>query len=283
MRTKAYQFAMAAIVFAMATVGSASAQSCANSITTCGCTISSTGVYSLVADLDYSQGLTSDKACLDVTAANVTLFTNGHYILGPGTGTGIGIHVTSGATNAFLEAAGVQGTTMVYSVLVGWQYGLESQAPGVTADGFGYDVNSVGVLLKGAEQNTISWSEAIENSVYGMWISGGAGNQITGASISDNGIAGVYLGCSATGPHGQVCTNSKNTINTTKTNYLYALTLGSGENYGIAVEQGGSQNTLVDNSSLGNTTDDLFDGNSSCGSDLWQANAFAKSNASCIH
>jgi len=284
MRIKAYRFAMAAALLIMAGVAVASAQvSCANSITACGCTISTAGVYTVDADLDYTQGLTSKKGCIDVTAANVKLFTNGHPIIGAGTGKGIGIHVLSGATSAFIEAAGVQGTSVSYSVLLGWQYGLESQAPGVTADGFGYDVNTTGVFVKGAANNTIAWSEAIGNSIYGMWISGGSGNQISGANISDNAVAGIYLGCSSTGPMGQVCTGRSGSV-ATKSNSIYALTVGGIQNYGIAVEQGGSLNTVVNNSSSGNTTDDLFDGNSGCGSNLWQANAFVTSNnSSCIH
>jgi len=271
---------MAAMLLTIAGVASAQV-SCDSSITSCGCTISSAGVYTIDADLDSSQGLTSGNSCLDVAAANVLLFTNGHPILGDGSGNGIGIHVLSGATNAFLEAAGVQGSSVYYSVLLGWQYGLESQAPGVTADGFGYDVNTTGVLLKGAQNNTIAWSEAIGNAVYGMWISGGIGNQISGASISDNAVAGVYLGCSGTGPQGQPCTGHGNSV-ATQTNYIYALTVGGMENYGIAVEQGGTQNVVVNDASSGNTTDDLFDGNSGCGSNLWLVNTFVKSNDPCI-
>jgi len=283
MRIKTYQFAMAAILATMAAVGVASAQSCSNSITSCGCTITAAGVYSVDADLDFSQGLTSRKGCIDVNVANVKLFTNGHSILGDGTGKGIGIHLLGTANNAFLEAAGVQGTSVFYSVLLGWQYGLESQADNVVADGFGYDVNTTGVLLKNAAKNTIAWSEASGNAIYGIWITNGSGNQITGGWVNNNAIAGVYLGCSGTGPTGQACTGATGSI-ATKSNFVYALTVGSVEDYGIVVEEGSLQNTFADNSSSGNTVDDLFDGNAGCGSNLWQANAFATSNnSSCIH
>src|SRR6202007_1787394 len=129
MRLKGLQFAAATMLLAMAAFGTANAQSCTSSITKCGCTITSTGTYSVDADLDYTQGLTSRKGCIDISAPNVKLFTNGHFLMGDETGvSGVGIHLLSTADGAFLESAGTDGTNFSYTDLVGWQYGLESEA-----------------------------------------------------------------------------------------------------------------------------------------------------------
>lgn len=278
MRINGFRLAMAAAVLAMAAVGIANAQSCTSSITKCGCTITTTGVYSVDADLDFTQGLTSRSGCIDVSAANVKLFTNGHFILGDGTGHGVGIHLLSSADNAFLDAAGVDGTTFSYTDLVGWQYGLESQADNVYADGFGYDGNTTGVLLKSASRNTITYLESAGNAVYGVWINGGSNNVISVGFMQFNAVADIYIGCSATGPTGKACSRGSATND-------FVTGVGTSTNpsiYGLVVEQGSTGNILADNYIFGNTTDDMFDGNSTA-VNTWRSNAFATANRSYIH
>lgn len=270
---------MAAAVLAMAAVGIANAQSCTSSITKCGCTITTTGVYSVDADLDYTQGLTSRKGCIDISASNVKLFTNGHFILGDGTGNGVGIHLLSSADNAFLDAAGVDGTTFNYTDLVGWQYGLESQADNVYADGFGYDGNTTGVLLKSTSRNTITYSESSGNAVYGIWINNGSNNVVSVAFMQFNAVADIYIGCSATGPTGKSCSRGSASYNN------FVTGVGTSTNpslYGLAVEQNSTGNILADNYIFGNTNDDMFDGNSTA-VNTWRSNAFATANKSYIH
>jgi hypothetical protein len=279
MRINGFRLAMAAAVLAMAAVGIANAQSCTSSITKCGCTITTTGVYTVDADLDYTQGLTSRKGCIDISAANVKLFTNGHFILGDETGTnGIGIHLLSTADGAFLESAGTDGTNFSYTDLVGWQYGLESQADNVYVDGFGTDGNSTGVFLKGTSRNTISFAEAAGNSVYGIWIDAGSNNAIAVGNLQYSGVAGVYIGCSATGPTGKACSRGSASYN----NIVTGTFSGPPTNYGVAVEQNSTGNIVADNYTLGNTNYDLFDGNSTA-VNTWHSNAFATVNKSYIH
>lgn len=279
MRINGFRLSVAAMVLAMAALGTANAQSCTSSITKCGCTINTSGVYTVNADLDYTQGLTSRKGCIDVNAANVKLFTNGHYILGDETGTnGVGIHLLSTANGAFLEAAGVDGTTFSYTDLVGWQYGLESQADFVYVDGFGTDGNSTGVLLKGTSNNVITFAEAAGNSVYGIWIDGGSGNMVSVANVQYSGVANTYIGCSATGPTGKGC--SKNYAS--YSNIVTGAFFGPPALYGLAVEQYSTGNIVSDNYSLGSTDYDLFDGNSTS-VNTWHSNAFATVNKSYIH
>jgi len=264
----------------MGAIGVANAQQCSSSITTCGCTISSPGIYTVDADLNATQGLTSRRGCIDVAADKVRLFTNGHAITGAGNGTGIGIHLLSSADDVLLEAGASSGLNCCrYTTLSGWQYGLESEASHVISDGFTQSGNTTGVLLNGAKRNSITNFMANRNSVYGVWINGGSANQITDASASNNGVAGVYIGCAKTWPSGKACDRD---ADTSSGNTIYYL-VGLSENYGIAVEKGSKGNIITSTWSRSNTVDDLFDGNSNSGINLWRANGFGTANQSYIH
>jgi len=247
---------------------------CSSPITACGCTINSAGNYTVDSDLNATQGLTSSGGCIDVAASSVELFTNGHNITGAGTGTGVGIHLLSGATNLFLSAAGPGSS---YTTISGWQYGIESETSNVTEEAFYFSGNSTGVLLSGATNNNFSLVAASSNSVYGVWIEGGSANQIDYGAAWDNTVAGVYIGCSGTGPTGPACSDSDGP--TSSGNFVFEIlsySLGT-QSYGLVVENGGTQNTLVDNQFFGDTVDDLFDGNAG-GANVWNANLFSTAN-----
>lgn len=287
MKISLCRLAMSAIVFTMAATGIASAQNeCGSSITMCGCTITSPGTYTIGADLTATQGLTSRNGCIDVAAEKVTLITEGHQIIGAGSGTGIGIHLLSGAETVFLEGGGTNGAgvSTTFTTLKGWQYGLESDASDVVSDFFDYNNNTTGVFLQRARNNNINDFGANGNTVYGVWIKGGSGNQINCSGASNNGVAGTYLGCSSTGPSGQACEEDEGTSNG---NLIYdhgGQNFGTGaQQYGIAVERGSKRNTLMDLFTYGNTVDDLFDGNLNCDKNLWQINTFKTVNQTCIH
>jgi len=277
MKIKVVRFALSAMLLLLVAVA-ANAQNCSASITACGCTISAAGTYTVNADLTASQGLTTRNGCIDVNANNVKLLTNGYNITGAGTGTGIGIHLLSGWNTIFLSAAGPQET---YTLVSGWQYGLESQASRVTSEGFYFENNTTGVWLRGAQNNNFGCLGAWDNSVYGVWIRGGSNNQIDYGAAWNNGVAGVYIGCSATGPTGPACTSG----NTSSGNSVFELLsfTSTTQNYGLVVETGGLQNNLVDNSFSGDTVDDLFDGNASATGNTWHANLFTTANQSYIH
>ncbi len=278
MKFRVCRSAVSALLLLSVAVVVANAQNCSTSITACGCTVHSSGTYTITANLSAAQGLTTQGSCLNVTADNVKLLTNGYNITGAGTGTGIGIYLESSATNVFLSAAGPQET---YSTVSGWQYGLESQAHTVTAEGFYFEGNTTGLWLRGAQNNNFGCVAAWDNSVYGVWIRGGSANQIDYGATWDNGIAGVYIGCSATGPSGPACTSG----NTSSGNSVFELLsfTDTTQNYGLVVETGGLQNNLVDNDFSGDTVDDLFDGNASATGNTWHANLFTTANQSYIH
>jgi len=278
MKISVCRFAVSAMVSVIAALGVANAQQCSSSITMCGCTITSPGVYTVDAGLDALSGTTARGDCIDVAAKKVRLLTNAFLIQGQGKGAGI--RLLPSADDVFLEGLNANfGST----ALIGWQYGLESEASNVISDGFGYFGNTVGVLLKGATNNILTHSYANGNLVYGYWVKGGSRNQIDSGN-QDNGTAGIYLGCSSTGPMGEACEEDSST---TSGNFIYE-SFGNSEglqNYGIAVERGSKRNTIVGNSfgTLGaNTVYDIFDGNPNCDGNLWRVNQFVTANRSCI-
>jgi len=278
MKTSAFRFAVSAMLLLLAGAVVANAQNCSTSITSCGCTISSAGTYTVNANLTASQGLTSRSGCIDVNASSVKLITNGYNITGAGTGTGIGIHLLSGRNTIFLSAAGPNSS---YTTISGWQYGVESQATTVTSEGFYYENNSTGLLLRQATSNNFGCLGSFDNTVYGVWIWGGSGNQIDYSGVWDNGVAGVFIGCSANNPAASACTGSGNTSTSNMVFGVLSYTTVA-ENYGMALQGGNSGNTMVDNQFFSNTVDDMYDGNAS-GSNTWHANLFATSNQSFIH
>jgi parallel beta-helix repeat protein len=266
---------------------------CSSQITSCGCTITATGRYTIENTLDYSQGLTPKNACIDITASQVDLYAY-NYITGPGTDTtcgsskpkknaGIGIHVMPGATNVsiFLDDHGV----------CGWNYGLESEGSNVNWYDPGSYYNNVGMLLNnatgndviygyfaanitglemvGGSGNSINAGVTYYNTQYGYWLNGTKGNTITSNDAYGNTIAGIYLGCNSKGDVKPLipCTTTTTTGNSVQTDYAYGYD-SYPQKYGIAVERGSIDNTFLENGTgyyypYFNKVD-IIDGNGNC-------------------
>lgn len=277
-----FRFKSVAMLMPLLVAGLANAdaiEACTTSIVACGCTITEPGIYNVMADLSASQGLSPLNGCIDIDACNVELFTNGFNITG--SGLGVGIQVLTKASKVFLEAKGGSGSAPVTATIISaWEYGLKSEGKKVIADFFNFTNNNVGILLNGATNNTIAGFSSSNNTLYGVWLTGGSqNNQINNSiDLSANGVAGIYLGCSTTGPSGTVCQSPKNI---SSHNFLFDL-LVSNNAYGIALELGSSKNLITDTNDNGNTIFDLFDGNPSCDANIWRANLFTAANQSCI-
>jgi parallel beta-helix repeat protein len=149
------------------------------------------------------------------------------------------------------------------------------------------DSNFWGVLLSSAANgNTISGGHANSNQV-GIQVQQSSGNQISGVEVNQNGLAGIYLGC---GPPITSATcefifpmSNNNGIDAN----INITSKGSGGSaYGIAIETGNKNNTIVGNTSSANATFDEYDGNvgrrNSCANN-WFADNFGTSNAPCVH
>ncbi|HYB91389.1 MAG TPA: hypothetical protein VEC38_10120 [Candidatus Binataceae bacterium] len=249
---------------------------CSATISSCGCTITKGGFYQVGAALSSSQGLTALNGCIDVKASNVTLNTGketsrgrtdgGYSITGPGGGTptGIGIHILKGSNNDFIELP---------SDVDSWDVGILVQGASNIVEDFDANNNgTAGVEVVGGKGNNINDFGTGGNGSYGVWISGGGSNQVNCSDTDGNGKVGVLVGCP--GSTSAACSS--------KSNKIFDHTADGNGNYGIAIELGSTGNNVTDTSATGNGTDDLYDANSGCDSDLWYFNYFNTASASCI-
>src|SRR6202030_672343 len=86
-----------------------------------------------------------------------------------------------------------------------------------------------------------------------------------------NGNIGLYVGCSDIGPVSSGCAG----VGASPGNHIFTGSIAGNINYGVALDFG-AKSTIVTNQTLGggthNSKNDLFDANSSCGSNKWFAN-----------
>jgi hypothetical protein len=291
--------------------GLAHAQSpqCPSTITACGCTIETSGTYTVANDLYASQGLTPRNGCIDIKSSNVDLFVDSYKIIGTGSNagcdaapqlrSGVGIHVLPGAYNILVEGEAEAVSGEMFAFVCGWNYGVESSGSGVYWRQFGLFQNGIGMFLNKAAVNTtyeivaddnvtgvrvfegfenlITLVDAENNAHYGFWIDGTKSNNFSQGNGyshnvgSFNGIAGFYIGCSATGDIKSTapCVTTDNTLeyNSAEFNRFY----------GIAVERGSVGNLIEDNGVLNQPTE-IIDGNGTC-----KDNTYRHNGAPCVH
>jgi len=274
----------------------AAVSSCPPSISSCGCTITSSGYYELASSLSATNA-TSD--CIDIRAANVNLWLDGRSM--SGMGGGIGLHLLRSATNAFVE--GLDLSSGAFASIGSFAVGIQDDAGAAVIGHTNVSNNSnVGVLLNrvngslvsdfSAESNTygvelnastlcsLQRVTVDSNSVYGIWLLSSSRNIVNFFEAQDNAVAGVYLGCQpSAGPIGGRCKPSSK-------NHIYdgpQVGRASGsQNYGIAIDSGNTGNVLSGIYASGDASDDLDDQNAGCGSNVWFNNLGSR-NASCIH
>jgi hypothetical protein len=299
------------------TPGMASAQKgkCSNAITACGCTIAAEGNYVVESPLSASQGLTAKKGCIDISASNITLdvyypitgpdyYGDCGYTPPPSSGktakvkagayTGVGIHVLPGSNNAAINFNGEDYGTC------GWNYGAESEgtnarwnlipgydnnvgmlflnATGSSCTSCFFEDNFTGLEIAGGSQNTVAGSYSIGNEQYGYWLNGTQENTISYNNLYTNGIAGLYLGCSA---KGNVNAPIPCTVPTSENEVVQTI-LVENNKYGIATEKGGIGNRYLDNQSGYAGKYDIIDGNGNCVYNQYLDNTYIKKLPKCI-
>jgi len=96
-------------------------------------------------------------------------------------------------------------------------------------------------------------------------------NDITNLKTQANGNIGAYVGCSDIGPISAGCPR----VGPSPANFIFTRNIAGNSNYGVALDIG-AKSSIVTNQTLGggadNSKNDLFDANSSCGSNKWFAN-----------
>lgn len=286
---------------------------CTSQITACGCTITATGSYSVENALDYSQGLTLEKGCIDITASKVDLYAY-NSITGPGadptcaTSTpkkkaGVGIHVMPGAENVSIFMDGYYAC--------GWNYGLESEGstinwyyPGAYYSNVGMLLNNAtgndvlygyfyynitGLEITGGSGNSINGGETEENTQYGYWLNGTKGNTVSENGAYYNTIAGFYLGCNSKGNVNPLipCTTTTTTGNSLQANGAYGeVSTSYAQKYGLAVERESIDNTFIENylydDSAYRNKVDIIDGNGNCVYNTYLDDTYGTKSPKCI-
>jgi hypothetical protein len=247
----------------------ASAQtSCPPTINACGCTIVSPGSYKLGLAIDSTQGLTPAGACIEIASSFVILDGAKKNITGPGgpstTPTGIGVWVHHPFRSDFLGFRG--------SVISGWDVGLLIQGRQIVADDASANSNgTAGVELNNASDVELTNTTAETNLNYGIWVKQTSSSDITNSKTESNGNIGLYVGCSDVGPIGAGCSG----VGPSPGNYIFTGGIQANTNYGVALDIG-AKSSIITNQTLSggthNSKDDLYDANSSCGSNKWFGN-----------
>jgi hypothetical protein len=245
----------------------ASAQTaCSPTINACGCTIVKPGSYKLGLAINSTQGLTPAGACIEIAANFVILDGGKKAITGPGgeTPSGIGVWVHHPFRTDFIEFRG--------SVISGWDVGLLIEGRQIVADDATANSNgTAGVELNNAEDVELTNTTAETNLNYGIWLRQTSISDVTNSKTETNGNIGLYVGCSPLGPVGSGCAG----VGPSPGNYLFTGGIQANTNYGVALDIG-AKSTIITNQTLSagthNSKDDLYDANSSCGSNKWFAN-----------
>jgi hypothetical protein len=236
---------------------------CPPTINACGCTITTPGSYKIGLAINSTQGLTPNGACIEIASSFVILDGAKKNITGPGgtTPAGIGVWVHHNFRTDFLEFRG--------TVISGWDVGLLVEGSDIFADDLTANSNgTAGVELNKANAIELTSPTASSNLNYGIWVRHTSFSDITNSKTQNNGNIGVYVGCSALGPISAGCPG----VGGSPGNYIFTGGIAGNTNYGVALDIGASSSIVTNQTLSGgthNSKDDLFDANSSCGTNKW--------------
>src|SRR5216684_4115131 len=80
------------------------------------------------------------------------------------------------------------------------KHATASAVQSIDASGAGF-----GMKVSGGGSNVLSIINSNSNGTYGVWLNGSSGNSVNSFTVDGSGLAGVYIGCSTTGPNGTTC------------------------------------------------------------------------------
>ena len=243
-------FGISTIAIFLAAAGMANAAAnpkptpCTPSISSCGCTVTQTGTFTVTDDLNASQGLTKAGNCLEVSADHVILDLQGHAIIGNGAGIGILIQNSGHDTT-------VQGTDLTetgQAIINGWGTGLEDDANNVVIELFrqfgGNNFTPTGnkgdgVLLQNASGVTVANFNASFNGGTGVEVQGGSSNRIMNCDSISNAGNGVILASSNLNTISN-CSINGNTgygvwLNTANQNQIFTSSVNGNGKIGLLV------------------------------------------------
>lgn len=222
---------------------------CANAITACGCEITASGTYAV------SNALTSSSAsadCIDIKAKNVTLYTAGFAITGPGgAATGIGINILSSAKNANVQFAPANDLSH-FTLVSKFGTGIQTAASNTTLFDFESETNAGAglVILKSAGGSTAADFDTDDNHGAGITISGAPNCLLDDFSSDDNTGDGIEM----TGVKGARFIDFSADDNQSKG---IAVSSSSGNSFGDFSADDNSGNNIELDKSSGNTIGDF--------------------------
>ncbi len=132
--------------------------------------------------------------------------------------------------------------------------------------------NLDGVEINSGTGNIVQAATATSNTRYGFWLDSTTYNAIGGFEAEDNEMAGVYIGCSLTGPQGAKCPAK---VKPSDYNSIFdgsAVNSAGVQAFGIAIDLGNSNNRVSGvMASFNSDQDDAVDDNPNCGDNIWIA------------
>jgi len=182
---------------------------CASEISSCGCTITRTGTYTVTGDLNADQS--NAPNCIEITADHSILNLKGHTVTGNGNGRGIWIHDT--ADHVVIQ--GADESTFVrmpdddpcappnsQAAMNGWNVAIQDDADyamiqlfksiGGSAD----DPNgnrTAGILMNGVTGSVAADFNACYNGTAGVIIRNSSGAKLFNLTANNNHSSGVWL------------------------------------------------------------------------------------------
>jgi hypothetical protein len=264
-------------------------------ITTCGTVISAPGTYTL------GLGLTCTGDGVDITSSDVTFDLNGYYFFAPcisgcsPTQTAVKVYDPAGGIISNVNVIGGGGSSD-YAIGVSLAGAKDSQVTGLSiANDYG-----VCMLVTASASGHPSLHDVISANVFGFCtVAGIQANSMYSSNVIGNmcdGFGTLYLGVGIQLLDGNDnlfvgnnCTGFSTGIEVGGTGSIGAVHntfIGNVAKYnqtGIAVSTGADGNRFTGNGAFFNVSQDVNEGNASCGSDIWTRNAFQTANDTCIH
>jgi Right handed beta helix region len=266
--------------FAAALIGVQPAAA-ATPISACG-TINSAGAYYLAKNIGVAGN------CIVIRASNVTFNLMGFRIVGNGT-VGHGVIIARGAASvqvangqisawamgvedlgsgALLQNLKILNNTLMGVALAGV---TGSRVQGNRFPGNG----SVAIYANATRGALVSGNVSTGSGKYGVWVRSSTQFAIRNNQISQDGIAGIFVGCSG---HGITNTltclpDSAGVIASNRVIYNTRL--------GIGIDRGNSHIQVTNNQVSASGKFDLFDSNPACGTNTWSHDTYKTHNRAC--
>ncbi|MBF6571583.1 MAG: hypothetical protein IVW54_22265 [Candidatus Binataceae bacterium] len=160
----------------------------------------------------------------------------------------------------------------------GWNNGIESDSSNVVAGHFvtEYSYND-GVLVSKATGNTITGFGSLYNYDYGVQLLSSTGSKVT-SSLDLYNFIGIYLGYNSGESVGNPAPKN---VGPSNNNFVNDNILFSNQG-GIVIDINNLGNQVLDNASLNNEFEDLYDFNPKCATNVWELNIFTNASPSCV-